>query len=109
MARKDFDKYYNNICNQYNELQEVLKDLSEEVSSGMVEPERIEQLMLTIKPVENNYRTLSYIKYLLDRPTRSAKCAKYNKMSKKLQSISVGHTQGDLEQQNKDIIANLKL
>ena len=44
MARRDFDNYYNQICNQYFELQQVLEDLSKEVSEGMIEPERIEQL-----------------------------------------------------------------
>lgn len=109
MARKDFNDYYDNICSQYLELQEVLKDLSAEVSNGMIEPERIEQLMLTIKPVENNYRTLSYIKYLLDKPNKTSKVARYNKMSKNLQSVSKGHTQNDLETQNRKIIDNLKL
>lgn len=107
--KKDFDDYYNQICKQYDELQEVLADLSEEVSNGMIEPERIEQLKLTIKPVENSYRTLSYIKYLLDKPKRASKQGRYANRSKKLLQASIGYTQDDVEKENRSIIDNLQL
>lgn len=109
MARKDFDQYYNQICSQYFELQEVMKDLSEEVSNGMIEPERIEQLKQTIVPVENNYRTLGYIKYLLDKPTRKSKHAKYNQMNKKLLKQCEGRTQEDLVKENNEVISHLHI
>ena len=109
MARKDFDNYYNQICNQYFELQQVLEDLSKEVSEGMIEPERIEQLKQTIVPVENNYRTLGYIKYLLDKPTRKQKEVRYKNMNKKLLKQSEGRTQEDLVKENNDIIKSLHI
>lgn len=109
MARRDFDNYYNQICNQYFELQQVLEDLSKEVSEGMIEPERIEQLKQTIVPVENNYRTLGYIKYLLDKPTRKQKEARYKNMSKKLLKQCEGRTREDLVKENNDIIKGLHI
>lgn len=109
MARKDFDQYYNQICNQYFELQKVMKDLSEEVSNGMIEPERIEQLKQTIVPVENNYRTLGYIKYLLDKPTRKSKHAKYKQRNKKLLEQCEGRTQEDLVKENNEVISHLHI
>lgn len=109
MARRDFDNYYNQICNQYFELQQVLKDLSKEVSEGMIEPKRIEQLKQTIVPVENNYRTLGYIKYLLDKPKRKRKELRYRNMSKKLLKQSEGRTQKDLVRENNDIIKGLHI
>lgn len=109
MARKHFDEYYNQICNQYFQLQEVLQDLSNEVSNGLVEPERLEQLKNTIIPVENNYRTLGYIKYLLDKPNRKKKQPKYDNVNKKLLNQCSGRTQKDLVEQNDSIIKNLKL
>lgn len=109
MARKDFDNYYNQICNQYFELQQVLEDLSKEVSEGMIEPERIEQLKQTIVPVENNYRTLGYIKYLLDKPTRKQKEARYKSMNKKLIEQCNGRTQEDIVKENNDIIKSLHI
>lgn len=109
MARRDFDNYYNQICSQYFELQQVLEDLSKEVSEGMIEPERIEQLKQTIVPVENNYRTLGYIKYLLDKPTRKRKELRYKNMNKKLLKQSEGRTQKDLVKENSDIIKGLHI
>lgn len=109
MARKDFDEYYNKICEQYYQLQEVLKDLSEELSNGLVEPERVSQLKQTILPVENNYKTLGYIKYLLDKPTRKSKHKKYQQMNNKLLKECEGKTEEDLVNENNSIINNLKL
>lgn len=107
MAKKDFDLYYNQICTQYFQLQDVLRDISEEVSKGLVEPERIDQLKQTILPVENSYRTLSYIKYLIDKPTRKAKCSRYKAQNKKL--LSNCRTKEEILSENSAIIDNLKL
>lgn len=109
MARKDFDNYYNKICLQYRELQNVLADISKEVSEGMIEPERLEQVKQTILPVENNYKTLGYIKYLLDKPSRRSKHKKYDKVNSKLVSSCSGRTQSDLIGENDNIINNLKV
>lgn len=109
MARKDFDQYYNQICEQYFELQDMLKEISQEVSEGIVEPERIEQLKKTIQPIENNYRTLGYIKYLLDKPTRKQKQKMYKKMNQKLLKQCEGKTQEDLVKEGQSILSNLSL
>ena len=109
MSKKHFEQYYNQICNQYFELQESLKDMSKEVSEGIIEPERIEQLKKTILPIENNYKTLSYIKYLLDKPVKTKKQHKYNTMNKKLLKQSEGKTEQDLIREGSNILKNLKL
>ena len=109
MARKHFDEYYDKICSQFRELQTVLEDLSSEVTNGMIEPERLEQLKKTIEPVENNYRTLGYIKYLLDKPTRKQKEKRYSDMNKQLLAQSKGRTQEDIVNENQSIIDNLSL
>ena len=109
MAKKHFDEYYNQICNQYNSLQLALKELTAEVDSGMIEPERLENLKQTIVPVEDNYRTLSYIKYLLNKPTRDRKVPRYKGANKKLLARSEGRTEFDLYKENENIISTLKL
>lgn len=108
MARKHFDEYYNKICSQFFSLKEVFDDLSQEVANGMVEPERMEQLEKTIQPIRNNYQTLSYIKYLLDMPTRKEKEAIHKKMNKKLLQISEGRHEEDIIRENSDILNGLK-
>ncbi len=86
MARKHFDSYFAQISNQYFQLNDALQELSKEVNEGMMEPERLEQLKATILPVKNSYETLNYIRYLLDKPTRKSKQARYDRQSKKVLS-----------------------
>ena len=108
MARKHFDDYYNKICSQFFSLQEVFEDISKEVQEGMVEPERLTELEKTIQPVKNNYQTLSYIKYLLDMPTRREKETMHKRMNKKLLEISKGRHSKEVIEENDSIINKLK-
>lgn len=109
MARKHFDDYYNAICKQYFELNEVMKDLSEDVDKGMRTPEAVEQLKATILPVQNNYKTLSYIKYLLDKPARESKVKRFNKQSRNLLLISKGRQAIDLIEENKQALKDANI
>jgi hypothetical protein len=108
MARKDFDEYYNKISSQLFELDKVFKDLSAEVDTGMVEPERIEQLKITIEPIKTSYHTLSYIKYLLDKPTRKSKHSRYDSQNRKILSSTKGYQSGDYIDKNSQILRGLK-
>ena len=100
MARKHFDDYYNAICKQYIQLNDVMKELSQEVDSGMRTPESLDQLKATIAPVQDSYRTLSYIKYLLDKPTKVSKEKAYNKRASKMLSASIGRQAKDIIEEN---------
>jgi hypothetical protein len=108
VARKDFDDYYNKIASQLFELDRVFKDLSEEVSTGMVEPERIEQLKITIEPIRTSYHTLSYIKYLLDKPARKSKHKRYDSQNKKILNSTRGYQSKDYIDKNSKILEGLK-
>lgn len=108
MAKKDFDEYYNKIFKQYNELQVTLEDMSKEVSNGMIEPERLEALKNTVAPIATSFQTLSYIKYLLDIPTRKTKRKRYNTNNYLLKRV--GDCNGNnIMSKNKEIIDNIRL
>ena len=108
MSRKHFDDYYNKVCAQFLSLNEVFDDLSKEVAEGMVEPERLEQLKVTLQPIKDSYQTLSYIKYLLDKPQKAQKEPRYKGMNKRLLKISEGHQDTDVLNRNKQILDELK-
>ena len=108
MSKKDFDAYYNKVYAQLNSLNDVFDDLSKEVSEGMVVPERLEELSKTIEPIKNNYQTLSYIKYLLDKPNKTSKVPKYKAANKKLLKIADSKNGEKLLNSNQEIINNLK-
>ena len=108
MARKDFDRYYDQIANQYRELNHVLENMNKELQEGMIEPERVDNLKLTLAPVITSYQQLSYIKYLLDMPTRRNKVKRYKSSSKSLKEAK--NNTGDVILSNNDkVIQNVKL
>lgn len=107
MARKDFDDYYNKITSQFQQLNAVFEDMNREVENGMVEPERIEQLKLTIEPIKTSYHTLTYIKYLLDKPTRKSKHGRYDGQNRKRLKSSKGYHSNDYIDRNKKILDSL--
>lgn len=104
MARRDFDNYYKQICKQFHELNKAFNELAKDVSEGMVEPERHKQLEKTIEPIRASYQTLSYIKYLLDKPAKKSKHAAYDKQNIKLLTVSKGNQQNDLIARNRAIL-----
>jgi hypothetical protein len=108
MARKDFDAYYNKIASQLFELDKVFKDLAAEADAGMVEPERLEQVKVTIEPIKTSYQTLSYIKYLLDKPARKSKHSRYDNQSRKLLNSTRGYHSKDYINRNSEILGGLK-
>ena len=108
MARRDFDAYYNKIASQLFELDKVFKDLSAEADAGMVEPERLEQVKITIEPIKTSYQTLSYIKYLLDMPANKSKRSRFASQNRKLLNVSKGHQSKDIIDRNDNILKELK-
>ncbi len=108
MARKDFDEYFYKISKQFNELNNALQELSEEVNSGMYEPERLEQLKATIAPVKSSFDTLNYIRYLLDKPTRKSKHARYNGQNKKVIERTKYLSMEEVVKNNQTVINSIK-
>lgn len=108
MARKHFDDYYNKVYKQYTELQVALADMSAEVDAGMMPPERVEQLKQTILPVKNSFESLSYIRYLLDKPARKSKHAQYDRRSHKVLKQCGNHLGDDVIANNGAVISALK-
>ena len=109
MARKHFDDYYNKVCSQLFGLQSVFDEMAKEVDDGMIEPERLEQVKLTIQPIKESYNTLCYIKYLLDMPARKSKHDRYQSQNRKVLSATKGYHREDIENRNNSIIKEVSL
>ena len=84
MAKKDVDIYFRQICEDYHELIETLHEMEEEVNKGMLDPDKLEQLKKTIEPMKINWQRISYIMFLLNKPTRKQKVNKYEKQNIKM-------------------------
>lgn len=108
MARKHFDEYYNKVYKQYTDLQKALAEMSAEVDSGMMAPERLEQLKQTIMPVKSSFESLSYMRYLLDKPTRKQKHAQYDRRSSKVLAQCGDHSGSKVIAKNQALLDSLK-
>ena len=66
MAVKDVLNYYNECEAQYKEFQEEMNDFKLLCSQGMVSPEIVENAQAMLSLVEDNYKKLSYVIFLLN-------------------------------------------
>ena len=108
MAVKHIKEYYEQVCDQYIQMNEELKDFQKEVEEGLVEPERIENLKKIIEPLKNNYMTLSWIMYLLNQPQRDSKERAYQKRNKKfMDSLDKNFNKESIMKQNDEVIKSI--
>ena len=70
MSVKDVKLYYDEVCQQRQEMLDEIHDFEIECQKGLIEPERLDQIKETIQPLLNNYQTLSYIMFLLNKPVK---------------------------------------
>lgn len=109
MAVKDIKNYFNEVCNQYHEMLEEIRDFEKEAEQGLIEPERLDKIKDSIKPLVNNYQTLSYIMFLLNKPSRKEKHKRYEQQNKKLLSkIEKQFTKDGIIEENSNVINNLQ-
>lgn len=106
MSQKDVIKYYNEVVESYKDMLENLKDIEEEMKESLVTPEQVEQMKRMAQPIVNNYKTLSYIIFLLNRPTKKEKFNRYEKQNKKL--LENCRTKEEVLNENEEALNNLK-
>lgn len=86
MSVKAVRDYYNQICDQYMEMLQDIKDFEKEAELGLIEPDRVERLKEQILPIKQNYERWSYMMFLLNQPQRKSKHKRYEKHNQKLLS-----------------------
>ena len=106
MSVRDVQEYYDKVSNDYHELILTLKDMEEEYKNNLVSPERLKSLEKQIEPIKTNFRTISYIIYLLNKPTKKSKHERYKKQNKKL--LEHSRTLEEVQQENKTVLNDIK-
>lgn len=106
MSQKDVIKYYNEVVESYKDMLENLKDIEEEMKESLVTPEQVEQMKRMAQPIVDNYKTLSYIIFLLNKPTKKEKFNRYERQNKKL--LENCRTKEEVLNENKEALNNLK-
>lgn len=106
MSVKHVKEYYNQVCSDYSELLENLRDMEEELQNNLVSPDRVEQLKRMIEPIKQNYERISYIIFLLDMPNRKEKQDRYKSQQRK--KVYEGSDLNSIKAENKNILDNMK-
>lgn len=106
MAVKDVKEYYEKVAADYHELILTLQDMEEEYKNNLVSPETLKNLEKQIEPIKTNFRTISYIIFLLNKPKKKSKQQRYTKQNKKL--LEDCKTLDDVREENKTVLNNIK-
>ena len=109
MSVKHVIKYYNEVCDQYKDMLNEIKEFEQEAEKGLIEPERLDKIKETIQPLMNNYQRISYIIFLLNQPNKKEKIAKYKKQNQKLlEKLNKDNSLEATLEENEQVISDLK-
>ena len=106
MAVKDVIKYYNECEVQYKEFKDEMEDFKLLCSQNMIAPEVVDNAQKMFSIVEDNYKKLSYVIFLLNKPVKKGKFNRYRDQNKKILNKSI--TQEETTLQNKENISKIK-
>ena len=106
MSKKDFDREFAQIEKQYLEMIGDLKDMQQEFADGLVSPDTLEQMKKIVEPIVVNYNMWNYVRFLLNKPNKKEKEAKYIRQTKKLQENM--KTFNDVIEENNQVLSELK-
>ena len=108
MSIKHVNRYYKQICDQYQEMIADIKDFEKEVEQGLVEPERLERLKTQIAPIKLNYERWTYMMFLLHQPNRKDKIKKYHKQnSKKISNLDNNNSLESVIKENSEAMKHI--
>ena len=99
-------EYYDNVCKQYSEFIDEIKDLEGCVQNSVVSPETLENVKTMLEPLKQNWQMMNYIVFLLNKPNKKSKHKVYQNQNKKLIKDCI--TDKDVYKQNNDSISEIK-
>lgn len=108
MSVKHVNRYYKQICEQYQEMINDIKDVEKEAERGLIEPERVERLKEQVAPIKHNYERWTYMMYLLHQPNRKEKIKNYQRQNKKLlEKLSKNNSLDAVLEENKEAMKHI--
>jgi hypothetical protein len=91
MAIKHVKEYYKQIEKMYLELSQSLVEMEKDYKAGEATEEELNNLLLPVRAIQDNYMRLSYIMHLLVKPNRESKAKKFDKQNSKLNDYFKEH------------------
>jgi trans-2-enoyl-CoA reductase len=110
MAIKDVKIYYYNVLSQYLEMKNDLKDFEQAFADGHITEDRLDEVRHDIEQIEDNYKRISFILYLLAMPKRKGKKEQYIKAQNVLTDYfeKTGHDMDAVLKEDEDVLKHLK-
>lgn len=110
MAVKDVKKYYLDIIKQYVEMKQDLSDYEAAVQDKGITEDQLADVKEQINSIKENADRIAYILYLLERPNRKSKKAKYSKQHSELEEMfkRLGIDEDSILEENKSMISLIK-
>lgn len=106
MAKKDFDKYFNQQRQAYYQTISALEEYSKLAADNMISTEQMQRAQSVLSPTVEAYKMLVYIKSILDRPVKKSKAKKYDKQNKK--TLDTKYNFENIEKQNKELLSQFR-
>ena len=109
MAAKDVIEYYNKVCADYTEMLSTLTEMEDEFNKNLISEAQLEQLKKIIQPLKDNYMTLSWVVFLLNKPSRKEKFKGYDRQMTKFKSDKdTSRTMENVLKQNQSVLDEIK-
>ena len=110
MAKKDVEKYYWSMQEQYLSMTKMLTEVQKAINEGFLPEERLAEVKRNIATLRNNYERLGYIMFLLNKPNRNSKKHKEEFQNRKYYKSmeTCKCTQDAVEEENNDILKYFK-
>ena len=84
MALKQVKNYYKQVEKLYFELASELKEMEDDFKKGECTEEELQNLLIPVNNIKENYQRLAYIMFLFYQPNKEKKKDKYFKQNKGL-------------------------
>lgn len=108
MSVKAVEQVYKQICDQYQEMLQDIKDIEREAAEGLCDPELVDRLTAQIEPIKQNYQRWAYIMFLLHQPQRKEKQRGYVRRNKKLlENLEKANSIESTLQENKEALTKI--
>ena len=109
MSVKHVKQYYEQICDQYKEMLENIKDSEQDAMNNIVDVDYVENLKKIIQPIKENYERWSYMMFLLNQPERKQKIPAYKRrMNKFIKDLSSNNSIEATIEENEGALKKVK-
>lgn len=84
MAVREVREYYAKLLAQYQEMNDDLADWNEAVKAGNVTEDQLADVKADVERLRENVERIHYVLYLLEKPSRKSKKARFDNQTKKV-------------------------